>query len=197
MVKKTTINLIMDKFLINNIIKIKELENELEHETAKSLFLKLRNYESENYYYKEIREHLKNLMISYENKYWSDEQNITEDRIRESDKAEIIVRAENEFIYKRKTIIKQKLKDFGLNQGDLAKLLGHKKGYMSELINGLRPFSKEDLIIINRLLKIPLDNLFPLFIKQEKAEHIKKALISINKKNIKFSIEDLKIKLAE
>ena len=63
-------------------------------------------------------------------------------------------------IYKKlkKELIKEKLKSVGLNQNDLAKILGHKKGYMSELINGLRPFSKEDIIVINRLFKIKLEH---------------------------------------
>ncbi|NJK98723.1 MAG: hypothetical protein HC905_30795 [Bacteroidales bacterium] len=60
------------------------------------------------------------------------------------------------------------------------KSFGHKKGYMSELINGLRPFSKEDLVIINRLFKIKFEDLLPAFIKHERALRIKKTLESLS-----------------
>jgi transcriptional regulator with XRE-family HTH domain len=87
-------------------------------------------------------------------------------------------------------LIKEKLKENGLNQNDLAQILGHRKGYMSELINGLRPFSREDIVVINRLLKIKLENLMPTFIKQDRAEHIKRTLKTLSNSKIKPSNED-------
>lgn len=191
MVKKPAINLIMDKLAINNILKLKKLENELEFEKASSLYLKLRKPAQEDRFYSDLREHLKVLISTYEQEHWSDESSITDEQVKKSDIAEALVRAENQFNQKRKEQIKMRLKDAGLNQTDLAKILGHRKGYMSELINGLRPFSKEDMVIINRLLKIRFEDLVPPFINKDRAEHINKALESIPKSKLRLTMRDL------
>lgn len=186
----------MDKFSIQNIQKVGSLSNELELEKASSLYLQLRVLEKEDKSYKPIRNHLRDLIKEYEKKHWVDENKITDSQIKESDLAEALVQAENEFYYKRKELIKKKLKEAGLNQNDLAKILGHRKGYMSELINGLRPFSKEDLVVINRLFKIKLEDLIPTFIKKERASHIKKTLKSISNNKIKLTKKDFDIQMA-
>lgn len=192
MVKKPAINMmIMDKLAINNILKLKKLEDELEFEKASSLYLKLRKPAQEDRFYSDLREHLKVLISTYEQEHWSDESSITDEQVKESDIAEALVRAENQFNQKRKEQIKRRLKDAGLNQTDLAKILGHRKGYMSELISGLRPFSKEDIVIINRLLKIRFEDLVPPFIKKDRAEHINKALESIPKSKLRLTMRDL------
>lgn len=177
----------MDKLSIHNIQNIKLLHNELEYEKATSLYLKLRLLVKEDKSYQPIREQLRVLIKKYEKDNWSDEESITDNQINESDFAESLIQAENEFYYKRKVLIKEKLKVCGLNQNDLAKILGHRKGYMSELVNGFRPLSKEDIVVINRLLKIKLDNLIPTFIQQDRAAHIKRTLNSLSKNKIKFS----------
>jgi transcriptional regulator with XRE-family HTH domain len=191
MVKKPAINMIMDRLAINNISKLKQLEDELEFEKASSLYLKLRKQAQEDSYYSDIRKHLKFLISKYEQEHWSDESSITEEQVKESDKAEALVRAENQFNHKRKEQIRRRLKDVGLNQTDLAKILGHRKGYMSELINGLRPFSKEDIVIINRLLKIRFEDLVPPFIKKDRADHVNKALESIPESKLRLTMRDL------
>ena len=196
MVKKSTINIKnMSRLAINNILKLTELRSELEHEKASSLYLKLRILENEDSSYNQIRGHLKSLIMKYEHSHWSDDSKISDEQVKESDLAEILVRAENEFNQKRKELIKNELMKAGLNQSDLAKILGHRKGYMSELINGLRPFSKEDILIINRLLKIGFENLFPPFIKQDKVVHIKKTLKSISKSKIRLKKNDFNLQL--
>ena len=186
----------MDKFSIQNIQKINSLKSELEFEKASSLFLQLRVLEKEDESYKPIRNHLRDLISDYEKKNWADEESITDSQIKESDLAEALVQAENEFYYKRKELIKNKLKEAGLNQNDLAKILGHRKGYMSELINGLRPFSKEDIVVINRLFKIKLEDLIPTFIKQERASHIKKTLGTISNNKIRLTKKDFDLQMA-
>lgn len=186
----------MDRFALNNIIKLDSLLNEMEHERASTLFLKLRKLEKEDSSYQEIRKHLKSLILKYEQENWSDEEKISDDQIRESDLAEELIQAENEFYHKRKELIKSKLKATGINQNDLAKILGHRKGYMSELINGLRPFSKEDIVVINRLFKIKLEDLIPTFIKQDRALHIKKTLHSLSNNKIRLTKKDFDLKLA-
>ena len=187
MVEKPKSNLIMEKFSIQNIEKISSLESELEVEKASDLFLKLRVLAKENESYKVLRKHLSKLIKDYEDKHWSNSEDISNEQIEKSDLAEKIVQAENEFYSKRKQIIREKLKDSGLNQTDLAKILGHRKGYISELINGIRPFSKDDLVIINRLFKIELEVLIPTFIKEEQVIHIRKTLKSIPKNKIILS----------
>jgi len=186
----------MDKFSIQNIQKINSLKSELEFEKASSLFLQLRVLEKEDESYKPIRNHLRDLISDYEKKNWADEESITDSRIKESDLAEALVQAENEFYYKRKELIKNKLIEAGLNQNDLAKILGHRKGYMSELISGLRPFSKEDIVVINRLFKIKLEDLIPTFIKQERASHIKKTLETISNNKIRLTKKDFDLRMA-
>ena len=186
----------MDKFSIQNIQKINSLTSELEFEKASSLYLQLRVLVKEDKSYEPIRTHLRGLIKDYEEKNWSDDNSVTDEQIKESDLAEALIQAENEFYHKRKELIKAKLKEAGLNQNDLAKILGHRKGYMSELINGLRPFSKEDLVVINRLFKIKFEDLIPVFIKQEKASHIKKTLESLSNNKIRLTKKDLHIQIA-
>lgn len=185
----------MNKLSIHNIQKVELLTSELEYEKATSIYLKLRVLIKEDKTYKPIRDHLRYLIKKYEQDNLSDENSITDNQIKENDIAESLVQAENEFYNKRKILIKEKLKSYGLNQNDLAKILGHGKGYMSELINGLRPFSKEDIIVINRLLKIKLDDLIPTFIKQEKALHIRKTLNSLSNNKIKLTNKDFDLQM--
>ncbi len=195
MVTESRNDLIMDKFSIQNIQRLASLTSELDYEQASSLFLKLRVLEKQDESYKPIRNHLRNLIKDYEQNNWADEKSITDSQIKESDLAEALVQAENDFYQKRKELIKSKLKEAGLTQNDLAKILGHRKGYMSELINGLRPFSKEDLIIINRLFKIKLEDLIPTFIKQDRAFHIKKTLKSLSHNKIKLTKRDFDLQM--
>ncbi|MDA3892139.1 MAG: helix-turn-helix transcriptional regulator [Salinivirgaceae bacterium] len=186
----------MDRFSIQNIQKLTSLSSELDYEKASSLFLKLRVLEKEDESYKPIRNHLRKMITDYEQNNWSDDNSISDNQIKESDLAEVLVQAENEFVQKRKELIKEKLKVAGLNQNDLAKILGHRKGYMSELINGLRPFSKEDVVVINRLFMINLEDLIPTFIKQDRAFHIKKTLKAMSYSKIRLSKKDFDLQLS-
>jgi transcriptional regulator with XRE-family HTH domain len=185
----------MDKFSIQNIQKINSLTSELEFEKASSLFLQLRVLEKDDKTYRPIRNHLRDLIKDYEKNNWANEDNITDIQIKESDLAEDLVQAENEFYFRRKELIKTKLKEAGINQNDLAKILGHRKGYMSELINGLRPFSKEDIVVINRLFKIRLEDLIPTFIKQERASHIKRTLKTLSNNKIRLTKKDFDLQM--
>ena len=116
---------------------------------------------------------------------------VSELRIRESDLAELIAEKERRFIQKRKALIKSRLKQAGLNQQHLMILLGHRsKTHMSELMNGIRPYTLNDLIIINRLFKIALSDLVPTTIPQSQRERIKKTIEEIGSPNIKLSAKD-------
>ncbi len=181
----------MDKFDIDNVLQIVELSNEFEFEKANSLQLKLRWMIREDSSLKPIREHLRTLIKDYENKNWSNIDKISDEQIAQSDKAEVLISSENRFINERKELIKSKLKTYGLTQSDLAKILGHRDNYMSELINGVRPFSKDDIIIMHRILKIKLDLLISPFVKEDIAKHVRLTLQNLNKPKIKLSKRDL------
>jgi transcriptional regulator with XRE-family HTH domain len=181
----------MDKFDIDNILQITELSNELDFERANALQLKLRWMIKEDESLKPGREHLRLLIKKYEKENWSDIDSISTEQINLNAKAEELVSSENRFIYKRKELIRSKLKAYGLNQSELAKILGHRDNYMSELINGVRPFSKDDIVIIHRLLKIKLDSLISPFVKEEVATHVKNMLLLLNKPKIKLSKTDI------
>lgn len=90
----------MDKFSIQNIQKIDSLKSELEYEKASALFLQLRVLIKTNKSYEPIRNHLRSLMKNYEKTHWSDEASVSDIQIRESDLAEAIIQAENEFYIK-------------------------------------------------------------------------------------------------
>jgi plasmid maintenance system antidote protein VapI len=96
------------------------------------------------------------------------------------------------FIDNRKQAIKTKLKVFDLSQENLAVILGHKsKTHMSELINGIKPFTLKDLIVINRILKIDMKVLVPNFLSIEDQEKVRIAVQSLNKPKVKLSTKDL------
>lgn len=183
----------MERLEIDNILKIDELNNELEHEKASSIYGRLRWMVKEDKSLEPIRQHLKKLIMQFEQKNWSDEENITDDQIRESDVAEKIIYSENLFIQNRKEIIRKKLKDSGLSQKDLATILGHRPNYMSELINGVRPFSKDDLVVIHRLFEIEFKELIPPFLKSEVKNHIRHTLGALKNKKVKLRIKDFEL----
>lgn len=62
---------------------------------------------------------------------------------------------------------------------------------MSELMNGIKPFTLKDLVIINRLLKIHINILVPLFLSKEDKVRVKIAVESLDKPKIKLSSDDL------
>lgn len=183
----------MDRLEIDNILKLNKLMSELEFERATSIFGKLRWMEKEDSSLKIIRQHLKVLIKKYENVNWNEDLQITDEQIKESDIAEKIVSSENQFIQIRKNLIREKLKDIGLSQKDLAKILGHRPNYMSELINGVRPFSRNDIVVIHRLFEIKFDNLIPQFLKREVTHHIKTTLGELKNMKVKLKMKDLEI----
>ena len=111
--------------------------------------------------------------------------------------SELIAEKERQFIYRRKELIKRQLKKFDLMQKDLMILLGHNsKTHMSELMNGISPFTLNDLIVINRLLKIDLTDLVPTTISQKRRIQIKKSIQVIGTEKIKLSSDDFDLVLA-
>ncbi|MCL9810086.1 helix-turn-helix domain-containing protein [Flavobacterium luminosum] len=173
------------------IIQKGSISDELEFEKALILERKLRLLSVDNPEYKEARLKLRQIIKEYEKSNWSSESEITDEKIKESDNAEFIAEQERIFILKRKQIIKEKLTDLGLNQQDLGSILGHNKTYISELMNGINPFTLKDLIIIHRLFKIKLENLIPTTIPQKERGRIKMSILKINKPKLKLDKRDI------
>ena len=181
----------MDRLEIDNILKIDKLNSELEFERATSIQGKLRWMVEDDSSLESVRQHLLGLIEKYETEHWGNESDISEIQIKESDLAEKIISAESVFIQKRKTLIKGKLKENEISQKDLASILGHRPNYMSELMNGVRPFSRDDIVVIHRLFKIEFNDLIPPFLKREVTNHIKIALGELKNKKVRLKIKDL------
>ncbi len=181
----------MERLEIDNILKIDELNSELEFERATSIQGRLRWMVEEDSSLEPIRQHLLTLIEKYENEHWHKESEIKDDQVKENDIAEKIVSAESIFIQKRKELIKEKLKENTITQKDLAKILGHRPNYMSELMNGVRPFSRDDIVVIHRLFEIEFNDLIPPFLKKEVTNHIKTTLVELKTKKIRLKMKDL------
>jgi len=181
----------LDRLDIDNILKVDELNSELEFEQATAILDKLRWMVKEDNSLEPIRQRLLELIEKYEAKNWGNESEITDEQIRESDLAEKIVNAENTFIQKRKERIKEKLKENGMNQKDLGLILGHRPNYMSELMNGVRPFSRDDIVVIHRLFDIDFKDLIPPFLKKDVTNHIRTTVGELRNKKVRLRIKDL------
>lgn len=167
---------------IEKLIESGIINNELDYERAMVADRKLRLLAKTSSHFKNLRMKLRDLIADYEKRVWSNEDAIGAELIEQSDQAEIIAEKERVFLEKRKNIIQRKLKDFNLTQAELGLLLGHKsKTHMSELINGIKPFTLQDLVIINLLFKIDIDLLVPKYLPIEKLDKISATITALNK----------------
>jgi transcriptional regulator with XRE-family HTH domain len=182
------------QFDIKELLQNGAIRNELELERALIADRKLRILSKKDSTFKELRSNLRDLIEEYESKNWSGNSKISDKKILESDVAELVAEKERLFIQKRKNLIRTKLKNMGITQQDFGVLLGHNnKSYISELVNGVSPFSLRDLIVINRLLKIDLTDLVPTFLPQDERAKIKSSIKKIDNPNLKLSKEDLEL----
>lgn len=180
-------------FDIEKIINKGKIENELDFERALIADRKLRILSKEEVKFKGLRKKLRDIIEKYENDHWVTAE-ITPEKINNNDLALLISEKENEFIESRKQIIRKKLKEKNLTQQDLGTILGHSsKSYMSELINGITPFTLKDLVIIHRILKINIKSLIPVFLSLEDQNNIQNAIIKLNKPSLKLSKEDFEL----
>jgi antitoxin component HigA of HigAB toxin-antitoxin module len=171
----------------NKIFKLKEINSELDFERAQILERKLRLLSKEDASYKPSRLRVRQLIKAYENKHWNGVNEIAEATIKRSDAAEQIAEQERKFTQKRSRLIKAKMAHYELNQSDLAQLLGHSKTYMSELMNGLCPFSLKDLVVINKLFNLPLEQLVPAFVSEKDRLRIAETINKLRKPSIKLN----------
>jgi hypothetical protein len=176
---------------LENINSLEQLNSEYDLERALVLDRKLKLMVKEDPSLKSVRDHLRNLIKDYEDRNWSDSDTITEAQLKESDDAEVLVERERAFYANRKALIKERLEKFQLKQQDLVEILDHPKSYISELMNGVRPFSMKDTIIINRVLGIDLDKLVPKFLSSEDRNRLKESLGKFNNPELKLKKEDL------
>lgn len=174
-----------------SILRRGYISNELELERAFIIERKLRLMSSENPKYKEIRKQLRSIIKEYETKNWSNDSIITEEKLKESDYAELLAEKERLFLAKRKEIIRAKLVELNLNQQDLGKILDHSKSYISELMNGIYPFTKKDLLIIHRLLDIKIEDLMPLIFSSEDINKIEKTMLQLGRKDLISRLDSL------
>ncbi|WP_429415329.1 helix-turn-helix domain-containing protein [Roseimarinus sediminis] len=166
---------------INDILKIKKLENEYDLKKASLLERKLRLMMNESPDLLPLRKKLRDLIKEYEDREWSDFDKLTDSKLTELENAEELVANEQQFIHQRKLTIRKRLKKYDLSQQDLGVILGHPKSYMSELINGVSQFTLKDLVIIHRLLKIDLEILIPTFLQSETRDKVRKSILKLNK----------------
>jgi transcriptional regulator with XRE-family HTH domain len=170
---------------LRNILKKGILSDELDLERAFILDRKLCLLVKEYPNLKEDRAKLRLIIKSYEKLHWLNAAGITDDKVNESDEAEYIAEQERVFLEIRKTHIKQQLIKCKLTQQDLGKILGHGKSYMSELMNGVCPFSNRDLIILHRLFQIKLEYLIPTILSQKDRIKLSASLNNLNKPELK------------
>ena len=183
MVKKKRLHIGMKThFDLEDIVEKGIITNELDYDRALIADRKLRNLAKENAHFKILRTQLRDIIEKYESAHWNNIDKIDDNKLLKSDKAEHIAELERLFLENRKQAIRTKLKELDLSQENLASILGHKsKTHMSELMNGIKPFTLKDLIIINRLLKIEIAVLVPVFLSNEDQVKIKEAVIKLNK----------------
>jgi hypothetical protein len=166
---------------IKDVENISILENEYDLQKASLLERKLRLMIIKNPDLKPLRNRLRDLIKNYEDKEWSDFNNISDSKFIESNKAEEIINSEQRFIKKRKEAIRKKLKEFDMTQQDLGVILEHPKSYMSELMNGVSQFTLKDLVIIHRILSIKLNVLIPTYLQSDTRDRVNKSIKKLNK----------------
>lgn len=182
------------QFDISQLIETGKIQNELDFERALIADRKLRVLSKENPKFKSVRKKLRDLIEQYENQNWSAKSKISNKKLRENDIAELIAERERVFVQRRKELIRKKLKKLNLTQQDFGKILGHQsKSYISELINGVSPFSLKDLIVINRLLRINLTDLVPTFLPQSDSVKISATIKKLNNPKLKLNEEGLAV----
>ena len=189
--KQGVYHIMKTEFDIEAILKKGRLSNELDYERALVAERKLRLLAKEDAQFTTLRKHLRELLESYERSEWADADSIDDRQLIQSEKAEFIADQERQFLETRKRTIRNRLKQLELTQENLGSILGHKsKTHMSELMNGIKPFTLKDLIIMHRLLKIEMSVLIPVFLSNSDQEKVKLAVSKLDKPKVKLEAND-------
>ena len=161
-------------FNLEKLLEKGAIYNELEYERALEASKSLRLMSRDNSKYVLMRKKLINIIESYEKREWSNAESVGDLKIKESDEAEAFILRERIFIENRRKKIKQRLREMKMSQGDLTTILGHKsKTYISELMNGISPFTLRDLVILHHFLSIEMKELVPTFLNKYELERLK------------------------
>lgn len=175
---------------LNKILKKGAISTELEFQRASIIDRRMRLLVKEFPELSGNREQLRTLLKAYEDKHWVGKE-ITEKKIRESDLAEPVAEQERVFLDKRKNAIKSKLKEVGITQKQLGDILGHTSAtYMSELMNGINPFTLNDLIVIHQLLNIELETLIPTILSLQVRSRVLGTISKLKNPNLKLTQSD-------
>lgn len=189
--KQGVYHIMKTEFDIEAILKKGRLSNELDYERALVVERKLRLLAKEDAQFTTLRHQLRELLESYERSEWADADSIDDRQLIQSEKAEFIADQERQFLETRKRTIRNRLKQLELTQENLGSILGHKsKTHMSELMNGIKPFTLKDLIIMHRLLKIEMSVLIPVFLSNSDQEKVKLAVSKLDKPKVKLEVND-------
>ena len=189
--KQGVYHIMKTEFDIEAILKKGRLSNELDYERALVAERKLRLLAKEDAQFTTLRHQLRELLESYERSEWADDDSIDDRQLIQSEKAEFIADQERQFLETRKRTIRNRLKQLELTQENLGSILGHKsKTHMSELMNGIKPFTLKDLIIMHRLLKIEMSVLIPVFLSNSDQEKVKLAVSKLDKPKVKLEAND-------
>lgn len=170
---------------IRKILDAGRIETELDHERILLADRHLMLQEEVQTNLGPTRKVISDLIVEFEARCWSDENLVTDAQMEESDAAEIQAEREYVFIRDRRKLILAKLQELSLKQKDLALLLNHSKSYTSELLNGIRPFSTNDLKLIHLLFEIPLQDLIITIPSQETLSRLETAIDKIASLNPK------------
>jgi hypothetical protein len=189
--KQGVYHIMKTEFDIEAILKKGRLSNELDYERALVAERKLRLLAKEDAQFTTLRHQLRELLESYERSEWADADSIDDRQLIQSEKAEFIADQERQFLETRKRTIRNRLKQLELTQENLGSILGHKsKTHMSELMNGIKPFTLKDLIIMHRLLKIEMSVLVSVFLSDADQKRVKLAVNQLDKPKVKLAAED-------
>jgi antitoxin component HigA of HigAB toxin-antitoxin module len=170
----------IEPFDLEKLLKKGVITSELEYERAMEAFKILRILGAEKPKFLVSREKLFDILENYEKQEWSHVDLITDLQVIESDAAEEFVAKERAFFQKRKKKIKLRLKALNLTQGDLTTILGHRsKTYISELMNGLSPFTLRDLVILHHFLSIEMKDLVPTFLNLQDRNRLREISIAL------------------
>lgn len=176
---------------LKKILKKGTLNNELEFQRASIIDRQLRLLVKSHPEILDDRKALRRILKDYEDKHWMNTE-ITDQKVDESDFAAQIAEQENNFNLRRKKIIRARLQENGLTQKELGLILGRtSETYMSELMNGINPFTLNDLILIHKLLNIDLALLIPTTLNTQVIGRVLNAIMRLNNPKFQFEKWDL------
>jgi transcriptional regulator with XRE-family HTH domain len=181
----------LKEFDLKALLAIGSISSELEFQRASMADRSLRLLAEDDPALNSVRKSLRQMLRDYEKIHWSNAEAVTEEQVTESDAAEELAFAELDFVLRRRKLILAKLKEFCLKQKDLAAVLSHSKSYTSELLNGIRPFSTGDLILIHNLLRIDLNDLLITTLSEETKQKVNAVISQIATENQNPKVAEL------